>query len=214
MDNISLGEIEPRTFSFNTPHGACPACTGLGTQMEIDPDLIIPDKDLSLAEGAIRANGIDSGNDDSYFGKLIEAVARKYNFAIDKPVRELTRDQLDKILYGTGDDVIRVRYENQFGRMREYETTFEGVIPNQLRRHKETDSDYIRQEIESYMTSRPCPVCRGQRLKPEALAVTIAEKNIVQVTAMSVTEALRLVNDLPNHFSEKQKTISYQILSS
>jgi excinuclease ABC subunit A len=212
VDNISLGEIEPRTFSFNTPHGACPACTGLGTQMELDPDLIIPDKTLSLAEGAIRANGIDSGNDDSYFGKLIEAVARKYGFGMGTPVNEMSRDQLDKILYGTGDDVIRVRYENQFGRMREYETTFEGVIPNQLRRHKETDSDYIRQEIESFMTSRPCPVCRGQRLKPEALAVTIADKNIVRVTAMSVTEALTLVNDLPSRLTEKQKTIAYQIL--
>ncbi len=212
VDNISLGEIEPRTFSFNTPHGACPACMGLGTQMELDPDLIIPDKDLSLAEGAIRANGIDSGNDESYFGKLIEAVARKYHFSMDTPVRELTREQLDKILYGTGDEVIRVRYQNQFGQWREYETTFEGVIPNQLRRYRETDSDYVRQEIESYMTTRPCPVCKGQRLKPEALAVTVAGKNIVQVTAMSVTQALAWVNDLPNHFTEKQKTIAYQIL--
>ncbi len=212
IDNISLGEIEPRTFSFNTPHGACPACMGLGTQMELDPDLIIPDKDLSLAEGAIRANGIDSGNDESYFGKLIEAVAHKYHFSMDTPVRELTREQLDKILYGTGDEVIRVRYQNQFGQWREYETTFEGVIPNQLRRYRETDSDYIRQEIESYMTTRPCPVCRGQRLKPEALAVTVAGKNIVQVTAMSVTQALEWVNDLPNHLTEKQKTIAYQIL--
>jgi excinuclease ABC subunit A len=212
VDNISLGEIEPRTFSFNTPHGACPACMGLGTQMELDPDRIIPDKDLSLAEGAIRANGIDSGNDESYFGKLIEAVARKYGFSMDVPVRELTREQLDKILYGTGDDVIRVRYQNQFGQWREYETTFEGVIPNQLRRYKETDSDYIRQEIESYMTSRPCPVCKGQRLKPEALAVTVADKNIVQVTAMSVTQALAWVNDLPHHLTEKQKTIAHQIL--
>ncbi|MBM3128150.1 MAG: excinuclease ABC subunit UvrA [Chloroflexi bacterium] len=212
VDNISLGEIEPRTFSFNTPHGACPACMGLGMQMELDPDLIIPDRDLSLNEGAIRANGIDSSNDESYYGKLIEAVARKYNFSMDKPVRELPREQLDRILYGTGDDVIRVRYENQFGRMREYDTTFEGVIPNQLRRYKETDSDYIRQEIESFMTSRPCPVCRGQRLKPEALAVTIADKNIVQVTRMSVVEALAFVNDLPKHFSEKQKTIAVQIL--
>ncbi|MCI0478327.1 MAG: excinuclease ABC subunit UvrA, partial [Anaerolineales bacterium] len=212
VDNLSLGEIEPRTFSFNTPHGACPACMGLGMQMELDPDLIIPDRDLSLNEGAIRANGIDSSNDESYYGKLIEAVARKYNFPMDKPVRELPREHLDRILYGTGDDVIRVRYENQFGRMREYDTTFEGVIPNQLRRYKETDSDYIRQEIESFMTSRPCPVCRGQRLKPEALAVTIADKNIVQVTGMSVVEALAFVNDLPKHFSEKQKTIAVQIL--
>ncbi len=212
VDNLSLGEIEPRTFSFNTPHGACPACTGLGTQMELDPDLIIPNRELSLAEGAIRANGIDSGNTDSYYGKLLEAVARKYGFSMDAPVGELKREHLDKILYGTGDEVIRVRYENQFGRMREYETTFEGVIPNQLRRYKETDSDYIRQEIEQLMTTRPCPVCRGQRLKPEALAVTIADKNIVQVTSMSVTQALAFVNDLPRLFSEKQKTIAYQIL--
>ncbi|MBI4787756.1 MAG: excinuclease ABC subunit UvrA [Chloroflexi bacterium] len=211
IDNISLGEIEPRTFSFNTPHGACPACTGLGTQMELDPDLIIPDKTLALAEGAIRANGIDSGG-DGYFSKLIEAVARKFGFEMDVPVGELTRDQLDKVLYGTGGETIRVRYENQFGRMREYETTFEGVIPNQLRRFKETDSDYIRQEIEQFMTSRPCPVCKGQRLKPEALAVTIAGKNIVQVTAMSVTEALAFVNVLPEKFTEKQKTIAHQIL--
>ncbi len=212
VDNISLGEIEPRTFSFNTPHGACPACTGLGTQMELDPDLIIPDKSLSLTEGAIRANGIDSGNDDSYYGKLIEAVARKYGFSTDTPIREMTREQLDKLLYGTNGETIRVKYENQFGQKREYETTFEGVIPNQLRRYKETDSDYIRQEIEQLMTTRPCPVCKGQRLKPEALAVTIADKNIVQVTGMSVVEALKLVNDLPAQFSEKQKTIAYQIL--
>ncbi len=212
VDNISLGEIEPRTFSFNTPHGACPACTGLGTQMELDPDLIIPDRTLSLGAGAVRANGIDSSNNDSYYAKLIEAVARKYNFSMDAPVRELKREHLDKILYGTGDDVIRVRYENQFGRMREYETTFEGVVPNQMRRYKETDSDYIRQEIEQFMTSRPCPVCHGQRLKPEALAVTIADQNIVQVTGMSVVEALTFVNRLPEIFSEKQKTIAHQIL--
>ncbi|MDE3089892.1 MAG: excinuclease ABC subunit UvrA, partial [Chloroflexota bacterium] len=210
VDNISLGEIEPRTFSFNTPHGACPTCTGLGTQMELDPDLIIPNKELSLADGAIRANGIDSGG-DTYFAKLIEALAKKHNFSMDVPVRELTREQLHLILYGS-EEKIRVRYENQFGQWREYETTYEGVIPNQMRRFKETDSDYIRQEIEQFMTSRPCPVCKGQRLKPEALAVTMADKNIVQVTAMSVTEALTFVNDLPSRFSEKQKTIAYQIL--
>jgi excinuclease ABC subunit A len=210
VDNISLGEIEPRTFSFNTPHGACPACTGLGTQQELDPDLIIPNKDLSLAEGAIRANGIDSGG-ETYFAKLIEAVARKHGFSMDAPVRNLKRDHLDVILYGS-DEKVRVRYENQFGQWREYETTYEGVIPNQMRRYKETDSDYIRQEIEQFMTSRPCPVCKGQRLKPEALAVTVADKNIVQVTAMSVTDALAWVNQLPEHFTEKQKTIAYQIL--
>lgn len=210
-DNISIGEIEPRTFSFNTPHGACPTCTGLGTQMELDPDLIIPNRELTLADGAIQANGLDSGG-DSYFSKLLEALAKKYNFSTDKPIRELTRTQLDKILYGSGDDTIRVRYQNQFGQWREYETSFEGVIPNQLRRYKETDSDYIRMEIEQYMATRPCPTCRGQRLKPEALGVTIADKNIVGVTKFSVTQALQFVESLPSHFTEKQKTIAVQIL--
>lgn len=210
-DNISIGEIEPRTFSFNTPHGACPTCTGLGTQMELDPDLIIPDRTLSLADGAIQANGLDSGG-DSYFSKLLEALGKKYNFSTDTPIRELTRAQLDKILYGSGDETIRVRYQNQFGQWREYETAFEGVIANQLRRYKETDSDYIRMEIEQYMASRPCPTCKGQRLKPEALAVTIADKNIVAVTKQSVTQALHYVESLPRHFSEKQKTIAIQIL--
>lgn len=210
-DNISIGEIEPRTFSFNTPHGACPTCTGLGTQMELDPDLIIPDRNLSLADGAIQANGLDSGG-DSYFSKLLEALGKKYNFSTDTPIRELTRAQLDKILYGSGDETIRVRYQNQFGQWREYETAFEGVIANQLRRYKETDSDYIRMEIEQYMASRPCPTCKGQRLKPEALAVTIADKNIVAVTKQSVTQALHYVESLPSHFSEKQKTIAIQIL--
>jgi excinuclease ABC subunit A len=210
-DNLSLGEIEPRTFSFNTPHGACRSCTGLGTQMELDPDLVIPNRDLSLGEGAIQANGMDSSG-DSYFAKLLEALARKYGFSTDTPVRELTRDQINKVLYGSGDENIRVRYQNQFGQWREYETSFEGVIPNQLRRYKETDSDYIRAEIEQYMTSRPCPVCKGQRLKPEALGVTIVDKNIVAVTKMSVTQALAFIESLPSQLSEKQKTIAYQIL--
>lgn len=207
----AIGEIEPRTFSFNTPHGACPTCTGLGTQMELDPDLIISNRDLSLAEGAIQANGLDSGG-DSYFSKLLEALGRKYGFSTNKPVRELTRAQLDKILYGSGDETIRVRYQNQFGQWREYETAFEGVIANQMRRYKETDSDYIRMEIEQYMASRPCPTCKGQRLRPEALAVTIADKNIVAVTKLSVTQALEFVESLPKHFTEKQKTIAFQIL--
>jgi excinuclease ABC subunit A len=142
----------------------------------------------------------------------LEALGRKYGFSTETPVRDLTRAQLDKVMYGSGDDTVRVRYQNQFGQWREYETSFEGVIPNQLRRYKETDSDYIRMEIEQYMASRPCPACKGQRLKPEALAVTIADKNIVAVTGMSVTQALQFVDSLPGQFSEKQKTIGYQIL--
>jgi excinuclease ABC subunit A len=211
-DNLSLGEIEPRTFSFNTPHGACQACTGLGTQMELDPDLIIPNKELSLREGAIRTNGMDSGGSDSYFGKLLEAVARRYKFSLDAAVAELRQSDLDKVLYGTNGERVRVQYENQFGKIREYETAFEGVIPNLMRRYKETDSDYIRMQIEQFMTSRPCPVCKGQRLKPEALAVTLASKNIVQVTRMSVGEATKFFSALPAQLTPKEMTIAHQIL--
>lgn len=211
LGHVSLGEIEPRTFSFNTPHGACPTCMGLGTQLEIDPDLIIPNNDLALSEGAIRANGMDSGA-DSYFSKLLEAVARKYKFDVDAPVRELKRGDLDRILYGTNGERIRVTYENQFGAKREYETSFEGVIPNLMRRYKETDSDYIRQNIEQFMTSRPCPVCKGQRLRPEALAVTIDGKNIVDVTRMSIGEACDFFETLPKKLNAKEMTIANQIL--
>ncbi|MGB8647382.1 MAG: excinuclease ABC subunit UvrA [Anaerolineae bacterium] len=210
-DNISLGEIEPRTFSFNTPHGACPACTGLGTQMELDPDLIIPNRELSFREGAIRTSGMQSDG-DGYFAKIVEAVSRKYKFSFDAPVSELKAPDIDKVLYGTNGDRIRIQYENQFGNKREYETAWEGVIPNLLRRYKETDSDYIRQQIEQFMTSRPCPICKGQRLKPEALAVTVADKNIVQITHMSVGDALSLFSGLPSRFSAKEMTIAHQIL--
>lgn len=210
-DNISLGEIEPRTFSFNTPHGACPACMGLGTRLEIDPDLIIPNRDLSLDEGAIRTNGMDSGA-DSYFGKMLEAVARKYRFSTSVPLRELKRGDVDRILYGTNGERIRVQYENQFGARREYETTFEGVVPNLMRRYKETDSDYIRQSIEEYMTALPCPVCKGKRLKPEALAVTIDDRNIVELTHLSIGEACEFFEQLPAKLSPRELTIATQIL--
>lgn len=211
LGHVSLGEIEPRTFSFNTPHGACPACMGLGTQLEIDPDLIIPNRDLSLNDGAIRANGMESGS-DSYFSKLLEAVARKYKFSLDVSVSQLKRPELDKILYGTSGERVRVQYENQFGAKREYETSFEGVIPNLMRRYKETDSDYIRQNIEQFMTALPCPVCKGQRLRPEALAVTIDDKNIVQITGMSVGDAREFFERLPKKMSAKEMTIGSQIL--
>lgn len=211
FDNISLGEIEPRTFSFNTPHGACPSCTGLGSQMKLDPDLIIPDKELSLREGAIRTNGHQSDG-DGYFSKMLEALGRKYGFSLDDPVRELTHEQVDRILYGTRGEPLTIKYTNQFGMTRQFQTAYEGVILNLERRYKETDSQYIREDIEQYMTTRPCPVCRGQRLKPEALAVTIADKNIVQVTALSVSEALAWAITLPALFSSREMTIAHQIL--
>ncbi len=191
---ISLPEIEPRTFSFNSPHGACPVCTGLGSQMEFDPDLIVPDKSKSLATGAIKPWDRESQN---YYHSLLEAAAQHHHIPFHVPVAELSQHQLDVLLYGSQDgDTITLRYVNQEGHQRQYETRYEGVIPNLQRRYRETTSDYIRAELERYMTSRPCPACQGKRLRPEALAVTILDKNIEQVSRFSVTEALAWVEHL------------------
>ncbi|MBC7224724.1 MAG: excinuclease ABC subunit UvrA, partial [Anaerolineae bacterium] len=193
---ISLPEIEPRTFSFNSPHGACPACGGLGTQLELDPDLIIPDKDLSLAEGAIKPWSRDR-NGDSYYNQLLRAVARQKGIPMNVPVRELSQRQLHVVLYGAPPgETVRVEYHNYQGLKRAFDTHYEGVIPNLQRRYQETKSDYIRAEIERYMTIRPCPVCQGRRLKPEALAVTVGGLSIDQVTAMSAVQALRWIEEL------------------
>ncbi len=192
---LSLPEIEPRTFSFNSPHGACPTCTGLGTQMEFDPELIVPDPDLSLAEGAIQPW---SSETSTYYQALLEATGHHYGVPFHTPWKQLSRKQQDIILYGSKrSDAIRVRYVNQHGMEREYQTTYEGVIPNLQRRYRETTSEYIRSEyLERYMTNRPCPTCGGKRLRPEALAVTIHDHNIDQITRMSISEALRWVCDL------------------
>jgi excinuclease ABC subunit A len=211
---VSLPEIEPRTFSFNSPHGACPACTGLGTKMEFDPELIIPNRDLTLGEGAIRPWMRESSQ--NYYTQLLKAVGEHYDIPLDVPVRELTPEQLDIILHGgRKDDKILLRYRNQRGRQRVYETAYEGVIPNLERRYKETTSDYRRGQIERYMATLPCPVCKGRRLKPEALAITVADKSIDQVTVMSVSEALGWIETLQEDqgpLTERQQTIARQIL--
>jgi excinuclease ABC subunit A len=191
---ISLPEIEPRTFSFNSPHGACPACTGLGTQMEFDSDLLIPDKGKSLAGGAIKPWDRETQN---YYKSLLKAVADLNHIPFDVPVRELSKHQLDIILLGgKQNETVAVRYVNQDGHERRYETRYEGVIPNLQRRYRETTSDYIRGELERFMTSRPCPVCGGKRLRPEALAVTILDRNIDDVSHLSVTLALDWIEEL------------------
>nr|MBC7243742.1 excinuclease ABC subunit UvrA [Chloroflexota bacterium] len=212
---ISLPEIEPRTFSFNSPHGACPACTGLGTLLELDPDLVIPDKSLSLSEGALDPspwNLARNADEDSYIAQLLEAVAEHYGFSMETPIQDLNSKQLQALLYGSGDEVITLRYRNRYGYLREYETTFEGVIPNLKRRYQETTSDYSRALIESYMSTRPCPVCQGKRLKPESLAVTVAGKSIVEVTALSVVEAMKWVDSLSEVLTPREKTIAHQVL--
>ena len=195
----SLPEIEPRTFSFNSPHGACPHCGGLGMLKEFDPELIL-DMDRSIEEGAVRPwHKASSRKDepDGYYIQLLRAVCEQYAIPPQVPVRELSNKQRDIILYGLPKEAtVAVRYRNQRGYTRSYETRYSGVIPNLQRRYRETDSEYIRGKLEEYMGVRPCPVCQGKRLRPEALAVTVAGKNIHEVTEMPVAEALEWVRHL------------------
>ena len=211
---ISLGEIAPRNFSFNTPHGACPACTGLGVKMEIDPTLVIPNPSLSLSAGAVQP-WTRTNATSSWFSRLLEAVASAHGFSVRQPVRELTAEQRSIVLYGSRGAPVPVRYTNHSGRTRTYETNFEGVVPNLERRYRETDSDYVRGEIERYMTPVPCPVCGGKRLRPEALAVTVAGLNIYEVTCLSTEAALEWVEALAGpmtDLTEREQLIAHQVL--
>jgi excinuclease ABC subunit A len=185
---ISLPEIEPRTFSFNSPHGACPECTGLGTTLELDPELIIPNPNLSLREGAVQPW---SKSTTTYYQQLIESTARHFHISLTKPVRDLSPEERDIILYGSGQERVRVQHKSKSGRTHEFDVHFEGVIPHLMRRYNETDSDAFKQEIESYMMNRPCPACHGARLKPESLAVTVAGRSIVDVSRLSIRAAAR-----------------------
>jgi excinuclease ABC subunit A len=181
---ITIPELEPRTFSFNSPHGACPVCTGLGNRLEVDPELVIPNGKLTIAEGAIRPyNRI---NVDNWYMKKLAAVADRYKFSLQVPTSELSKDQLDKIMYGTGKETYRV----SLGLGRSFETTYEGVVPNLERRHRETDSDFIRRDIERFMQEKPCHACKGLRLKPEVLAITVQDKSIMDLCTLSIDEAL------------------------
>src|SRR6266516_4738901 len=197
---ISLPEIAPRTFSFNSPHGACPACTGLGTQQEIDADLIVTHPELSLLEGAI-APWSKVINGSQWHASILEALAEKYDFSLSTPWRNLTEDQRQKVLYGSP-EALAIRYTPQHGRTRTYTINFEGVIPGLDRRYKQTDSESIREEIEGYMSARVCPDCHGARLKPDALGVTVGGRNIVQVTRLSIVLAQRFFQELENSGSQ------------
>jgi len=206
---ISLGEIAPRTFSFNSPHGACPACTGLGVKLEIDPELILPNKDLSIAEGALHP-----GWWLSWHINELEMLARRYDFSTRTRVKDLSEHHLKLILYGEEGEL--VKHRNRYGRAREYFTGYEGVIPYLERLAHDTQSENTRAEIGRYIMSSPCPVCQGKRLKPESLAVTIGGSNITDVSIMPITQALEWVAELSNTrnaiLSEREQMIAYQIL--
>lgn len=187
--NISIGELEPVMFSFNNPMGACPKCTGLGTFKHIDPEIVIPNKELSILEGAINAHGWNSLDENSIAMMYYSAISRKYNIPLDIPVKKLKKNQLDIFLYGTNDEKVTISRPSSLGGGT-YETAFEGVINNLERRYHETNSESSRNEIESYMSESECPECHGKRLKPEYLAVTVGGMNISQLTDLSVNDCL------------------------
>ena len=185
----SLPEIEPRTFSFNSPHGACSVCTGLGFKLEMDPDLVLSNKDLSLAEGAVMP-WTRAGSSSGWYSSLLDSVARAYSFSTQVPVRELPESALNLILYGSNGESVVMRHKTHMGRVYSWETEFEGIIPNLERRFRETSSDYIRSEIERYMTANHCQACQGRRLRPEALAVKVAGLGIIDLCAMPISHSL------------------------
>ena len=205
---ISLGEVEPRTFSFNSPHGACPECTGIGTTMVFDPDLIVPNKRLSPLEGAILPWSRLIAK-DSYLYQVVKAVSEHYGFSLRAPVAELAAEHVDVLLYGT-EERVPVTVKAARDESRTFTVDFEGVIPNLQRRYKETDSDYMRGEIERFMTVQPCPACQGARLKPESLSVTINAYTIAQVTSFAVKDASAWFAALP--LTERERLIGRQIL--
>uniref|UniRef100_A0A7C4KHP9 UvrABC system protein A n=1 Tax=Anaerolinea thermolimosa TaxID=229919 RepID=A0A7C4KHP9_9CHLR len=212
---VSLPEIEPRTFSFNTPHGACPDCQGLGSRLEIDPDLLIPDDERSLCDGAIVALEWNGPREQGgYYWQTIEAVAERYGIDLDAPVKSIPPEKLDKILYGTAGEEVDVRIEGRNGRETSFRTPFEGVIPNLMRRYRETNSEYIRGKIAEFMTDKPCPTCSGARLRKEALAVTVNGANIIEVTSWPVLKTLAWVNELAEGgvLSPRQLAIADRIL--
>ena len=191
---VSLPELQPRIFSFNSPHGACPRCTGLGSQQEIDPELLVPDPSLSIDDGALVPWSV--GGSSGFYEAVIQAIADRYEIDTSKPWAELSEDDQKRFLYGTDGERVYVQYRNRMGRRRQYMLAFDGIVASLQRRYKETESSQQRERIEEYMSFRPCPVCKGARLKPEVLAVTVGDNSINEFTQMSVTRALRFIDEL------------------
>jgi excinuclease ABC subunit A len=204
---VSLPELQPRIFSFNSPHGACPRCTGLGAQQEIDPDLLVPDPSVSIGDGALVPWAVGGSG---YYEAVIQAIADRYEIDLDTPWEDLSNEQQDLFLYGTGDERVYIQYRNRMGRRRAYMLAFEGIVSSLERRYRDTDSSTQRERIEEYMSFRPCPVCHGARLKPEVLAVTVGEKNIHEFTQMSVTRAIEFLDSL--ELTETEQLIGTRII--
>ena len=203
----SLVELEPRIFSFNAPHGACPRCTGLGSQMEIDPELVVPDPTLSIGEGAIAPWAVSASN---YYDQLTQAIAERYDVEMDTPWQDLPKESQEFFLYGTNGERVQVSYRNRFGRRRSYATRFEGIVPNLERRYRETDSDFSREKIEEYMTLRPCPDCKGARLRPESRAVLVDGTALHEFAALPARRALEWIR--AREFSEHDRRIARLVL--
>lgn len=206
---FSMEELSPRMFSFNSPFGACPECDGLGFLMKVDPDLVVPKPQLSLNEGAIRASGWYMSGSDNIAKMYFRALGEKYDFSLNTPFKDLTQEQQNIILYGNNGEKLNMKRSSSFGSIA-YNSSFEGVIPNLERRFKETNSDFIRREIEYVMSDCPCPTCRGKRLKKEILCVTVGEKNISEVTDLSVSSAVKFFEKI--ELSEKEKMIAQRVL--
>ena len=207
---IGIEELSPRMFSFNAPFGACDVCNGLGESREVDPELVIPNKDLSIKQGAIAAWGNVSTSDDTYYSKMVQSLAAHFNVSLDTPFKDLPEDFVQELLYGQNNIMVEFIFDSKFGGRREYKAPFEGVIVNLERRYRETNSDYAREKIEEYMAEIPCHKCKGNRLKKEVLSVLIGGKNIIEVTDLSVKELLNFVDNL--HLSEKNQFIAHEIL--
>ncbi|TMM10198.1 MAG: excinuclease ABC subunit UvrA [Actinobacteria bacterium] len=205
---VSLPELQPRIFSFNAPHGACPRCTGLGSQQEIDPDLLVPDPSLSIDDGALVPWSV--GGSSGFYEAVIQAIADRYEIDTSKPWSELSEEEQNRFLYGTDGERVYVQYRNRMGRRRQYMLAFDGIVSSLQRRYKETDSSQQRERIEEYMSLRPCPVCRGARLKPEVLAVTVGARSIHEFTKMSVSAALGFLDELG--LTETEQLIGHRIV--
>ncbi|MBU1118524.1 excinuclease ABC subunit UvrA [Patescibacteria group bacterium] len=215
--SMNLTDLEPRNFSFNSPHGACPACTGLGTKLEVATDLVIPNKNLTIAEGAIRPWASSASGRQTWYLRILEVVGEKHGFNLHTPIKKLTEEQIDKILNGTGKELYHVKNTDMDSRLSELTTKYEGIVSNLERRFKETDSEYIRTEIEKFMRVKKCPACGGKRLKPEALAVTLFEKSIDEMASMTIFDCYTFFKKVargkgPVILTKKEEKISEQVL--